>query len=285
MARETGGAVPHKGCNSSSCCSPAKLWRTMQTLIKENDKGGLIRFFKDARLEHIVRVALTSRISNDASMFPASQQHKLIKIVHPLSSFYLGKSFTDLNALQLALISASESTVLLFLSLLKSHATDRELKLFVNHIYGQGNTSLHLAVFLNRFTVAKVLIDLGCKVHHSNARQKRAVDCCLDGNLDMLSLLNPISKPMIQKEEKEVIPEPIVVKTDIAKETIEHLTVSVQEEMMQPLLLLLLLGMKHVNKIDLNLITQHMLVDAHFVSLPQQKKPPDIPYPCLLFAH
>ncbi|KAI7883826.1 uncharacterized protein EV154DRAFT_522526 [Mucor mucedo] len=334
MARETGGAVPHKGCNSSSCCSPAKLWRTMQTLIKENDKRGLIHFFKDARLEHIVRVALTSRITNDASMLPASQQHKIVKLSHPKSSLYLGKSFSDLNSLQLALISAEEQTVLLFLSLLRSHATQDELKIFVNHIYGQGNTSLHLAVFLRRYAVVKVLIELGSKLHHSNARHKIPVDCCYDGDQQMIALLNPppptLADPappappvpaavnananadavsvvsttcdadaaaaadnVLETIEQVVMPKegeenPIVVVMDtvIAKDTPVQTVVN---PLIEDMTLWVASIMKHVNKIDFNLIIQQIIqekqyMDAHYVSLPQLKKPPDIPS-CLLLAY
>ncbi|KAG2229969.1 hypothetical protein INT48_000602 [Thamnidium elegans] len=196
MARETGGPVPHKGCNSSSCCSPAKLWRTIQTLIKDNNRKGLVDFFKDSRIEHIVRVALTSRISNDSSMLPPSQRHKLVKMPTNATDWsrYLGKSLSDLNSLQLALISSSEPMVLTLLAQLRQHATPLELKHFVNHVYGQGNSSLHLAVFLKRYQVVKVLLELGCKPDHVNARNKNALDCCYYGDQDMMDLLSSHNK-------------------------------------------------------------------------------------------
>ena len=181
MAREISTtAIPHKGCNSSSCCSPAKLWRNIQALIKANDRKGLIDFFKDPRQEHIIRAALTSRITNDAAMFPPSQQHKLVRLEDRKleANRYLGKSFTDLNALQLALITSSESMVLTLLGQLKLYATSQELKLFINHIWGQGNSSLHLAVFLKRHSVVKTLMVLGCQPDQLNARKKSAIDCC-----------------------------------------------------------------------------------------------------------
>ncbi|KAI9360247.1 hypothetical protein BD770DRAFT_305135, partial [Pilaira anomala] len=192
MAGETGG--PHKGCNSASCCSPAKLWRMIQTLIKENNRKGLVEFFKDSRLEHIVRVALTSRISNDQAMFPPSQQHKLIKIQDNTVHRYLGKSFTDLNSLQLALITSSEQMVLTLLNQLRIHATPQELKKFINHVYGQRNSSLQLAVYLKRFQVVKLLIELGCTLNHVNARNKNALDCCYYGDKEMIQLLSPKSE-------------------------------------------------------------------------------------------
>ncbi|CAO3624744.1 unnamed protein product [Mucor hiemalis] len=187
--------APHKGCTSSSCCSPAKLWRSIQAFIKTNDEKGLIDFFKDSRQEHIVRVALTSRITNDAAMFPPSQKHKLIRIEDDRkleANKFLGKSFNDLNSLQLALITSSESTVLTLLAQLKLYATRQELKLYLSHKWGQGNTSLHLAVFLKRYAVVKTLIDLGCQPdqQHLNARKKTAVDCCYDGDQRMIHLLS-----------------------------------------------------------------------------------------------
>lgn len=299
MVRETGGGAstpppPHKGCNSSSCCSPAKLWRTIQTLIKENDKRGLVAFFKeDPRREHIIRVALTSRISNDATMFPPSQQHKLVHIKdtdRKKSLLYLGKSCTDLNSLQLALISSSESTVLCLLSLLKSsHATPQDLKVFVNHIYGQGNSSLHLAVFLKRYEVAKVLIELGCKIDHLNAKHKSALDCCYYANDQMIALFAP--PPPLPKQ----VQEPIVIAAVAAAIIPPPLPVTrvnptpPAEMTMQQLIAIV---MKHVNKVHFNLIIQQIreqqqqqqryhqqqaLFDASYVISLQLKKPPDIP--------
>lgn len=209
MTRDTGQQPPvlHKGCNSASCCSPAKLWRTLQSLVKGDDKKELIKFFKDDRLEHIVRVALTSRISNDAALYPPSQQHKVIRLTATRESMLcLGKSSTDLNLLQLALMTSSESMVMTLLAQLKLHASPAELKHFVNHVWGQGNTSLHLAVFLKRHSVVKALLDLGCLSDVSNARNKRAVDCCF-GDQAILDLLlshnNKKVQPVVAAAKKQ----------------------------------------------------------------------------------
>lgn len=207
MTRDTGQPpVLHKGCNSSSCCSPAKLWRTLQSLVKSDDKKELIKFFKDERLEHIVRVALTSRITNDAALYPPSQQHKVIRLTTRESMLCLGKSFTDLNLLQLALMTSSESMVMTLLAQLKLHASPTELKHFVNHIWGQGNTSLHLAVFLKRNLVVKALLALGCLSDVRNARNKQAVDCCY-GDQAILDLFlyhdNKKVQPVVEDKKQQ----------------------------------------------------------------------------------
>lgn len=208
--------APHKGCTSSSCCSPAKLWRSIQAFIKANDEKGLIDFFKDPRQEHIVRVALTSRITNDAAMFPPSQKHKLIRIDDDRkleANRFLGKSYNDLNSLQLALITSSESMVLTLLAQLKLHATRQELKLYLSHKWGQGNTSLHLAVFLKRHAVVKTLIDLGCQPdQHLNARKKTAADCCYDGDqrmIHLLSLHNQLETTPVQVKHDSTVTVPV----------------------------------------------------------------------------
>ncbi|KAL7317692.1 hypothetical protein PS15m_004014 [Mucor circinelloides] len=209
ILRDTGQQPPvqHKGCNSASCCSPAKLWRTLQSLVKGDDKKELIKFFKDDRLEHIVRVALTSRITNDAALYPPSQQHKVIRLAATRESLLcLGKSSTDLNLLQLALMTSSESMVMTLLAQLKLHASPAELKHFVNHVWGQGNTSLHLAVFLKRHSVVKALLDLGCSSDAPNARDKRAVDCCFGDQAMLDHLLCHSSKkvqPVVVVDKKQ----------------------------------------------------------------------------------
>ncbi|KAI8979800.1 hypothetical protein BDF20DRAFT_819952, partial [Mycotypha africana] len=182
----TASVTHHKGCNSATCCSPAKIWRTLQTLIKEDDPGALIKHFEQAdeqRLQHIVRVALTARLSNDASLYPPSQQHKLVRLTSREAMLCFGKSFRDLNSLQLALLASSEATVLALFTQLKSYAESlgeaEKWSSFINHIWGQGNTTLHLAAHLQRREVIKQLLELECcKIHVRNARNRYPEDCC-----------------------------------------------------------------------------------------------------------
>lgn len=259
----------HKGCNSSTCCSPAKLWRTLQTLVKNDDRKGLIHFFKDARLEHIVRAALTSRITNDASLLPPSQQHKIIRLTSREAMVNLGKSYTDLNLLQLALLTSSESTVLAVLSLLKANTTRAEMKHFVNHIWGLGNTSLHLAAFLKRHAVVKALLDLGCSSDtQKNARNKYAADCCM-GDSSILDL-------MVQKKKvkKVVTPEPVAPPKPVV-ETQEPINNDVDVRK-QPDDLAVRYSVCRDDFIIDKKILSILVQPNHCISLAQLKKPPDI---------
>ncbi|KAI9246591.1 hypothetical protein BY458DRAFT_446692 [Sporodiniella umbellata] len=178
MKVDTGQDPPHQGCKAGSCCSPAKLWRSLQTLIKANDRKGLIAFFKDPRQEHILRVALTHRVPNDPMLLPASHRHQLIRYAHPEEAYpILGKSLTDLNSLQLALLTSSESMVMTLLGQLRLYCK-KELKASLSHVYGSGNTSLHLAVFLQRSRVVKALLELGASPLAVNQQALSVLDCC-----------------------------------------------------------------------------------------------------------
>ncbi|KAI8366288.1 hypothetical protein EDC96DRAFT_177439 [Choanephora cucurbitarum] len=195
MAQET---VPHKGCNSATCCSPARLWRTLQTIIKSDDRKELVRFFKDDRQAHIIRVALTSRLSNDAALYPPSQQHKVIRLTSRESMLYLGKSYTDLNSLQFALLVSSERMVITLLKQLRLYASPSQLKQYVNHIWGQGNSSLHLAAFLKRPQVVKLLLAFGCSVQ-ANKLNKLPVECCLSDPALLASFVVETPEPTRQE--------------------------------------------------------------------------------------
>jgi hypothetical protein len=269
---------PHKGCNSNTCCSPARLWRTLQNLIKDDNRKNLLAFFKDPRQEHILRVALTQRVANDPSSLPASHRHTLVRFSNSQlaseAQRILGKSLTDLNALQLALLTSSESTALLLLNQLKHHAKPAELKLFIHHLYGQGNSSLHLAVFLNRPRVVKALIDLGASADCLNGRKKNLMDCCRDPS--MVDLLQSFSKKkkVIQKQDppkkEEVSP---VLIPPIQKEI----------QLLDPLLFFenhqLNSYLTHVSYLCLQTIIHHAFYQS-IIQLPQQKKPPDITSLC-----
>ncbi|KAL9559888.1 hypothetical protein MBANPS3_000213 [Mucor bainieri] len=283
MTRDTGQQPPvlHKG-------------------FKGDDKKELIKFFKDDRLEHIVRVALTSRITNDAALYPPSQQHKVIRLPATRESMLcLGKSSTDLNLLQLALMTSSESMVMTLLAQLKLHASQAELKHFVNHVWGQGNTSLHLATFLKRHSVVKALLDLGCLSDVSNARNKRPVDCCL-GDQAVLDLLlchnNKKVQPVVAAAKKQQH------MVDLRKdETVCHAppTTSIVEQPKAQLILDQPLPMKtvllptskedaHAHGDDLACLYHDFLLSVlkhpsfsfvqpnQCISLAQLKKPPDI---------
>ncbi|KAI9031661.1 hypothetical protein CLU79DRAFT_694290, partial [Phycomyces nitens] len=192
LSHDSGNPQSHgKGCTSASCCSPSKLWRTLQTLISTNNKLELSRVCQDKeKSPHILRVLLTSRLTNDPSQYPASHKHRVIRLdplVHPEAIRKFGKSVTDLNAVQLALFHRHESIALQILTFIRHRATSVETRMFVQHVWGNRNTSLHLASYLAMPRLVKLLLELGADPIAPNARQLLAADVC--SNQDCLGLL------------------------------------------------------------------------------------------------
>ncbi|KAI8339156.1 hypothetical protein BC941DRAFT_329064, partial [Chlamydoabsidia padenii] len=165
-------------CTSATCCSPSRLWRSIQQLIGQNNKQDLIKLCQDPnRSTHVLQVLLSSRLTNDASLYPASHKHRVIQL--PVEAHAtLGKPGTDLNALQLALFHRHEGIAFYLLRLIRQHATEKERTLFVNHLWGTRNGSLHLACYLEMPRVVKLLLEMGVKPDATNGKLKVPLNCC-----------------------------------------------------------------------------------------------------------
>ncbi|CAO3598642.1 unnamed protein product [Absidia cylindrospora] len=182
-----------KKCTSATCCSPSRIWKSIQQLIGENNKQDLIKLCQDPnKATHVLRVLLTSRLTNDASLYPASNKHRVIQLVDDGSSSSgmsplhfratvnatFGKKATDLNALQLALFHRNEGIACYLLQLVRQHASDKDIGLFVNHLWGTRNGSLHLACFLGMPRVVQLLLEMGVSPDAVNGKLKTPLDCC-----------------------------------------------------------------------------------------------------------
>lgn len=189
-------------CNSTSCNSPHRLWRTLQTIIQTDAKDEFLRLCKRTPTDILVRVLLTSRIANDPAMYSPSQKSRVVQFprqVRPEAVRKFGKSATDLNAMQLALIDVDKNNnnngqmAMMILNFLREHATSMECNQFVNHIWGQGNTTLHLACFWNLPRLVRLLLDMdnsgAAILNRKNARSIRPRDCC--SSPSVLALLTP----------------------------------------------------------------------------------------------
>ncbi|ORZ18027.1 hypothetical protein BCR42DRAFT_244291 [Absidia repens] len=186
-----------KKCTSATCCSPSRIWKSIQQLIGENNKQDLIKLCQDPnKAVHVLRVLLTSRLTNDASLYPASNKHRVIQLVadgstpgmSPLQfratvNATFGKTATDLNALQLALFHRNEGIACYLLQLIRQHASDKDMGLFVNHLWGKRNGSLHLACFLGMPRVVQLLLEMGVSPDAVNGKLKTPLDCCSPGSM------------------------------------------------------------------------------------------------------
>ncbi|KAI7868310.1 hypothetical protein BDF14DRAFT_1795227 [Spinellus fusiger] len=192
----------HKKCTSSSCCSPSKLWRTLQTLISTNNTQEMNRLCQDPeRTSHVLNVVLTSRLANDPSQYPASHKHRVLQFdpaVRPEATRKFGKKTTDLNAVQLALVHRHEGMAVQLLQFVRHHASVHASTVFVNHLWGHRNTSLHLACFMNMPRTVKLLLDMGAHGFIKNQHQFTATDLCHQKScLDMMKRGSVLTVPEI----------------------------------------------------------------------------------------
>ncbi|OBZ90743.1 hypothetical protein A0J61_01196 [Choanephora cucurbitarum] len=163
-----------KPCTSTSCCSPSRLWKTIQLLIQTNNRDEFRKLCGDSiKQPHVVRVILSSRLSNNPLVYKST-----ITIDRRLTDKFGKLTATDLNALELALLQKHEHLAYILLQTLRQHATPSESKQFLNHQWGkQGNTALHLAAFWGMSKLVRLMLDMEADPFVKNNRQLRPIDC------------------------------------------------------------------------------------------------------------
>ncbi|CAO3607997.1 unnamed protein product [Cunninghamella blakesleeana] len=189
-----------KKCTSASCCSPSRLWKSIQQFLSQQDKEGLMALCQDEEKQvHVLRVLLTSRYHNDPARYGASNKHLVLNLADKMSGANttdntalnlsntikrrklvyerFGKPLTDLNALQLAILYRNEEVVLALLDVMVHHATKKEFHSFLSHQCGKQISSLHLAGFLALPKVVEKLLSFGMDPQLKNGRMKTPLDC------------------------------------------------------------------------------------------------------------
>ncbi|KAI9007953.1 hypothetical protein CLU79DRAFT_777235 [Phycomyces nitens] len=192
---------PTKQCTSASCCSPSRLWKSIQTMIATDARDAFATLSQDPeRAPHLTRVLLTLRAANDPLLFPASHKHRVIQFDLPIRAEAVrkfGKPVTDLNAIQLALLQRRDGMAHLILGFLRQTASPKEVKVFVNHLWGQRNSSLQVACFLNMPRLVRLLLDCGADPTFRNARNLGPVDCSHPDCLSALGPQSPVKKTSV----------------------------------------------------------------------------------------
>ncbi|KAI8339409.1 hypothetical protein BC941DRAFT_511776 [Chlamydoabsidia padenii] len=191
----------HHSCGNGSCCSPSKLWRQLQTIVRTGNEQDFERLCGEGRAPHVARVLLSQRLVNDPALYPASNKHRVLQLnlpsqrQQPQVIRLFGTSVRDLNALQMALFLRHETMARSILEFLKVNSTSKELCQFVNHTWGQKNSSLHLAAYWGMTSLVRLLLECGADTTLRNARQRGPLDGCT--NLTCIQLLQPSQSPTI----------------------------------------------------------------------------------------
>ncbi|ORX52800.1 hypothetical protein DM01DRAFT_1408124 [Hesseltinella vesiculosa] len=171
-------------CAHGSCCSPAKLWRQIQTILKSGTPEQWVEFCDDDRAPHVARVLCSQRLANDPSMYPASHKHRLLQLPQQHRAHaqrYFGSCARDLNGLQISLLLRRENMALAVLEFLhhqRHHVSEVDLDLFLNHTWGKRNTALHLAAYWGMTAVVQRLLTLGADSSIKNASRFAPADLC-----------------------------------------------------------------------------------------------------------
>ncbi|ORZ24504.1 hypothetical protein BCR42DRAFT_91815 [Absidia repens] len=178
--------------------SPTKLWRQLQTIIRTNNDQDFERLCGDDYAPHVARALLSHCLPNDATMASASNKYRILQLnittqlQHDAQQLF-GGSGRDLNALQMALFLQHETIARSILAFLQHYASPADLEHFVNHTWGHGNSSLHLASFLGMENLVRLLLECGADTTHRNTRQYGPLDGCTKSVC--IQLLQPFYSP------------------------------------------------------------------------------------------
>ncbi|KAL7331914.1 hypothetical protein PS15p_204040 [Mucor circinelloides] len=195
-----------KPCTSASCCSPSRLWKTIQLLVNTDQRDEFRKLFNDQeKLPHLVRVVLTCRLSNNPLVYKNT-----MKIDARLNDKFGKISATDLNALELALLQKHDHIAFSMLQVLKQNATPAQCKQFINHQWGkQKNTALHLASFWGMAKIVRLILEMGADPTTLNNRQLRPVDCTTHPDIiNQLQQSNTEKPEQQQQQQQRASPSP-----------------------------------------------------------------------------
>ena len=96
----------------------------------------------------------------------------------------LGSSVSNLNAIQIALFLEDEDMGLDILSYVERQSIKLGSKMvllaFLGMMWGNGNTTLHLASFHGMTTLVRRLLELGASPTKKNQKKYTSIDCCAD---------------------------------------------------------------------------------------------------------
>ncbi|KAF9939907.1 hypothetical protein BGZ67_008759 [Mortierella alpina] len=163
------------------------LWKQMLDAIEQEDRQELERVLHAFDFAIVIQTLVTWNLSN------TDGQYKHDPDVLLDARELLGPSVDHLNLIQIACFLFNEDLALDLLNFVAKASEELESKKilyeFMGKMWGDGNTTLHLASFLGMADLTKRLLDLGANVYKMNDRKYKPVDCA-DENTTMSLFLN-----------------------------------------------------------------------------------------------
>ncbi|KAF9938275.1 hypothetical protein BGZ65_000120 [Modicella reniformis] len=163
------------------------LWKQMLDAIDQEDRTELNRILDAYDFAIVIQTLVTWSFSN------ADNKYRHDPDILLDAKELLGPTVDHLNLIQIACFLFNEEMALDLLNFVAKASEELESKKilyeFMGKMWGDGNTTLHLASFLGMADLTKRLLDLGANVYKMNARKYKPVDCA-DENTTMSLFLN-----------------------------------------------------------------------------------------------
>ncbi|KAF9171571.1 hypothetical protein BGX21_002356 [Mortierella sp. AD011] len=167
--------------------STVPLWKQMLSAIEQEDRAELDRILHAFDFAIVVQTLVTWNLSNTDNKY----RHDPDVLLD--AKELLGPTVDHLNLIQIACFLFNEEMALDMLNFVAKASEELESKKilyeFMGKMWGDGNTTLHLASFLGMADLTKRLLDLGANVYKMNDRKYKPVDCA-DENTTMSLFLN-----------------------------------------------------------------------------------------------
>ncbi|KAF9104852.1 hypothetical protein BGX27_009924 [Mortierella sp. AM989] len=163
------------------------IWKQMLGAIEQEDRAELDRILHAFDFAIVIQTLVTWNLSNTDNKYRHDPDILLD------AKELLGPTVDHLNLIQIACFLLNEEMALDMLNFVAKASEELESKKilyeFMGKMWGDGNTTLHLASFLGMADLTKRLLDLGANVYKMNDRKYKPVDCA-DENTTMSLFLN-----------------------------------------------------------------------------------------------
>ncbi|KAG0042473.1 hypothetical protein BGZ83_000415, partial [Gryganskiella cystojenkinii] len=182
----------------------------MLDAIEQEDRSELDRVLHAFDFAIVIQTLVTWNLSNTDGRYRHDPDILLD------AKELLGPTVDHLNLIQIACFLFNEEMALDMLNFVAKASDELESKKilyeFMGKMWGDGNTTLHLASFLGMADLTKRLLDLGANVYKMNDRKYKPVDCA-DENTTLTLFLNLTEVVRYRRIGQESLPtSPVVEK-------------------------------------------------------------------------
>lgn len=146
--------------------------------VCSENRTGLSKIFKTANPAVVLRALVHFSYKNEDGRFAHDPE-----AVHDAQEL-LGEAVSPLNIIQCACFLGEEDLaldILMYVDTESEHMEARKILYeFMGKVWGNGNTSLHLASFLGMSDLVNLMLNLGSNTNKRNDRKYKPVDCADD---------------------------------------------------------------------------------------------------------